>query len=108
MYEALDSLNMMPITDATPLAAVFPRADEANQPQEQTNSNLNFTAEILVQMNQGNPNEQPMGDTGKEPSDNEARLPSQDSNAENPLTAMVLYTKVVSLCRPSLLTTFKH
>lgn len=98
MYEALDSLNMMPVTDATPLSTVFPRADEANQPQEQTDSNLNSTAEILIHMNQGNPTEQPMENTGKEPSDNEARLPSQDSNIENPLTAMVLYSNMVSLC----------
>lgn len=100
MYAALDSLNMLPISNATPLSAVFPKATEASQIQHQTETNLTATAEILLHMNQGNPAEQQIANEGDKSPNDEVLLLLEDLIVENPLSAMVLYSHVVSLCRP--------
>lgn len=96
MYEALDSLNMLPLSDATPMSMVFPRAADGSPSQRQTATNLKTTAEILIQMNQGNPAEQPIANEEDKPSSSESLLPTENVIVENPLSAMVLYSQVVS------------
>lgn len=100
MYAALDSLNMLPLSDATPISMVFPGAAEASQAQKQTETSLKTTAKILLQMNQGNLADQPTANEGDGPSTSEALLQTENLVVENPLSAMVLYSQVVSLYRP--------
>lgn len=57
MCEALDSLNMLPLSDATPISMVFPIAADASLSQKQTETNLKTTVEILIQINQVDPAE---------------------------------------------------
>lgn len=99
MYAALDSLNMLPVNNATPLSSVFPTAAEAKQTKNPIETNLTNTAEILLQMNQGNPADQQVVNEGSKSPNDEVILPSEDLIVMNPLSAMVLYSHVVSLCR---------
>lgn len=100
MYEALDGLNMLPVSNATPLSAVFPTATEAGQTQSQIETNLTATAEILLCMNQGNPTEQKIAKKGTKPPNDEILPSAENLTVENPLSAMVLYSHVVSLRIP--------
>lgn len=71
MYEALDSLNMLPLSDATPISVVFP-------------TTVGATAEILVQMNRGT-------SEGENAAINEV---SKHLTVENPASATVLSPQV--------------
>lgn len=91
MYEALDKLNMLPISDATAISVVFPTAAEASSSQQQTETNVATTAEILVQMNQG------IAAVETTPNDGEnfiANAVPQNLTVEDPASAMVLSPQV--------------
>lgn len=97
MYEALDSLNMLPLSNAMPISVVFPTAPAASSSQQQTKTNLKTTAEILVQMNQGKPAEESTVNEGNNSNANAVPSSSENLVVENPSSAMVLYPQVEKL-----------